>query len=402
VTKQILEQIEPNQSNWHWFEYVRLADPAAAPAFAETAMRAFPPGSVFIESWQAERDDAHQETDPTRVILSMYTLLLLLVSYSVIAILIGARVSGQYREIALLKAIGLTPRQVSAVFVVESVALGLIGIALGFVPGALLAPVLAAPVAATLLGSPTVEANPLHILVACAAIMPVLVVSAYGAARKSTRSTVMQAIQGAVSVPASRSRLVRLLSVFGVPIAVELGLKDLLARRSRTVWLMIAIAITSFAMVVTLCVQAALDSRPGGKASDVPSELPVLIYSLDAVLAVITLSALAGIAMLMVRERIRDFGVLRAIGLTPSQIAANLAGSLATLALVASIPSIPLGIILYAALYWAASGDTKTVFVSIWWLAAVPVVIAIGTALATSIPAGRASRIPVSDAVRYE
>ena len=107
-----------------------------------------------------------REAGRSQIILTMYALLLLIVSVAVVAILIGARVSGQYREIGLLKAVGLTPRQVSTVFAIEAAMLGLVGVVIGFVPGALLAPRLAAPAAETLLGSPKVAANPWHILVA--------------------------------------------------------------------------------------------------------------------------------------------------------------------------------------------------------------------------------------------
>jgi putative ABC transport system permease protein len=402
VTRQTLEQIEPIQSDWHWFQSVRLADPLTAPAFAEAATMAFPPETVSIESWQDQRAIALQEADPIRIILTMYTLLLLIVSYAVIAILIGARVSSQYREIALMKAIGLTPRQVSAVFVVEAVALGFLGIVIGFIPGALLAPRLAAPSTATLLASPSIEANPSHILVASFAIMPVIILSAYVSARRSAHAAVMEAIRSGMSIPASRSRMARILSVADMPIPIELGLKDLLARRSRAIWLMSAIAVTSAAMIVTLSVQAALNARPEGKASDVPTELPTLIFTLDAVLALITLSALAGIALLSVRERIRDFGVLRTIGLTQSEVASTLAGSHAALAFFASIVSIPLGLAMYLGLYRAASGESGGAIAPWWWLAIVPITITVGTAIATSVPARLAARIPTSDAVRYE
>jgi putative ABC transport system permease protein len=100
-------------------------------------------------------------------------------------------------------------------------------------------------------------------------------------------------------------------------------------------------------MVVTLCIQAALDAQPAGEASDVPGELPALIFTLDAVLAVITLSALAAVALLSARERIRDFGVLRAIGLAPNQVTFSLVNVHSVIALVSSLISIPLGIGLY-------------------------------------------------------
>jgi len=50
-------------------------------------------------------------------------------------------------------------------------------------------------------------------------------------------------------------------------------------------WLLFVIAMTGTAMVVTLSIQAALDARPSGEVSDVPAELPALIFTLDAVLA---------------------------------------------------------------------------------------------------------------------
>jgi putative ABC transport system permease protein len=334
--------------------------------------------------------------------LTVYTLLLLVVSFSIIAILIGARVTNQYREIALLKAIGLTPRQVSAAFVVEAVTLGLVGIVLGYAPGVLLAPRLAVPSAATLLGSPTAQPNPAHILVACVPIMSVIALSAYVAARKGTRSTVLQAIIAGNPVPASKSRLARMITAVGGPIPMELGLRDLLARRSRAIWLMFAIGVTGAALIVTLSARSALNARPAGEVSDVPAELPVLVYTLDAVLAVITLSALFGVALLSVRERIRDFGVLRTVGLTPRQVTASLVSAHAVIAFVAAVVSIPIGIGLYLALSQGAGGSADVTFAPWWWIASVPFALSLVTATATSVPARYAANIPAAEAVRYE
>jgi ABC-type antimicrobial peptide transport system permease subunit len=404
TTRATLEQVVPDRGRWRWLEAVRLTDPSSASAFAGTAYQRFPPGSVSLVSWQEQREEALREADPVRIILTVYALLLLIVSVAVVAILIGARVSGQYREIGILKAVGLTPRQVSAVFAIEAATLGLIGTVVGFVPGALLAPRLAAPSAATLLASPTVAANPWHILVAGVVILPVIVASAFVSARKSTRSTVLHAMRSGTLAPASGSRFGRAIAVSSLPIPMMLGMRDLLARRSRAIWLVFAIAVTGTAMVVTLSMQAALDARPRGEVSDVPAELPALVFTLDAVLAVITLSALVAVALLSVRERIRDFGVLRAIGLTPNQVASSLVGVHSAIALVASFISIPVGVGLYVAIYWLATGssDTEVVFAPWWWLIAVPIAIPIATAAASSLPARLAAQIPAADAVRYE
>ena len=75
--------------------------------------------------------------------------------------------------------------------------------------------------------------------------------------------------------------------------------------------------------------------------SDVPDELPLLIYTLDAALLLITATTLVAVTLLSVRERIRDYGVLKAIGLTPTQITSTLVSAHAALAVVASLLAIP-------------------------------------------------------------
>jgi putative ABC transport system permease protein len=149
--------------------------------------------------------------------------------------------------------------------------------------------------------------------------------------------------------------------------------------------------------------QASLDARTTGEVSDVPDELPVLVYTLDAVLLVITATTLIAIALLSVRERIRDYGVLKAVGLTPRQIASSLVGAHAAVALVAALMSVPLGIGLYLTVYGIAGGSSEDrVIAPWWWLALVPIATVIVVVAATSLPARLATRIPTADALRYE
>jgi ABC-type antimicrobial peptide transport system permease subunit len=358
-------------------------------------------GPLYFESWQHQRDNALADAQPIELIVTTYTLLLLLVAFVVVGILVGARASAQHREIGLLKAAGFTPRQVGAVFALESAALGFIAAALGFTLGMLLAPRLAAPSAETLIGTPTIAVNPWHILVASCVVIPVLLAGTLTSTRRSTRFTVLEAIRAGSSSPPN-THLARAVTR-SLPLTIGLGLKDLLTRRRRALLLAAAIALTGAVVVVALSVEATLDARPAGEVSDVPDELPILIYTLDAALLLITATTLVAVALLSVRERVRDYGVLKAIGLTPTQITSTLVSAHAALALVASLLAIPLGIGLYLALVEAASGTTDDAVLAPWWsLAMIPIGTVLVVVAATSLPARLATRIRTADALRYE
>jgi putative ABC transport system permease protein len=401
VTRPTLERIEPDRARWRWSVAVRLADPAAAAAFAGRAA-ASQSGPRAFETWQAQRDNALGDAQGTQVIVTIFTVLLLIVAFVVVGILVGARAGEQHRQIGLLKAAGFTPRQVGLVFGLESAALGLAAAVLGFALGAIFAPRLAAPSAETLLGSPTIAANPWHILVAGCVVVPVLVAGALASTRRSTRFSVLEAIRAGSPAPPS-SRLAHAVGGSVLPLTIMLGLKDLLARGRRALLLAAAIALTGAMVVVVLSLDATLDAQSAVKTSDFPDELLLLIYTLDTVLLLITVTTLVAVALLSVRERIRDYGVLKAIGLTPRQVSSTVVGAHATLAVLASVIAIPLGIVLYLVLFRIAGDASEDAVFAPWWsLALIPVGTVLIVVAATSLPARLATRIRTADALRYE
>jgi ABC-type lipoprotein release transport system permease subunit len=403
VTRATLERIAPDRGGWYWTQAIRLNDAAAAPAFAARATASLPEGAADAVTWQDQRAEALRDVQPVGIILTTYTIVLLVVVFAVVAILVGARASDQYREIGLLKAVGLTPRQITTVFVLESAALGLVAVPIGFALGALLAPRLAAPAAETMLGSPTTAANPWHLLIAAIPVLLVLLGSARSSTRRATRFSALQAIQAGTPVPAPRSWLVRTIGRASLPVPLALGLKDLLARRRRAIRLAGAITVAGAAIVFALSMKASLDAQPTGEISDVTDELPVLVYTLDAVLLVITVTTLVAIALLSVRERIRDYGVLKAVGLTPTQISSSLVSAHAAVALLAALAAIPVGIGLFVAVFGIAGGSSDDRVIAPWyWLALVPIGTVLMVVAATSLPARLATRIPTADALRYE
>jgi putative ABC transport system permease protein len=212
----------------------------------------------------------------------------------------------------------------------------------------------------------------------------------------------MEAIEAGRSSPPD-SRLSRALVRSVLPITVGLGLRDLLGRGGRAFLLGAAIAVTGAVVVSALSLDATLDAQPASVVSDFPDELLILIYTLDAVLLLITATTLVAVVLLSVRERIRDYGVLKAIGLTPGQIVSAVVGSHVAVGVLASLVAIPLGIGLYLALFAIAGDTSENAVIAPWWsLALIPIVTAVVVVAATGLPAWLATRIHAADALRYE
>jgi ABC-type antimicrobial peptide transport system permease subunit len=361
-----------------------------------------PPGTVSAQTWEEQRDLALEEAAPLQLVLAMYTVMLLAVVFAVVGILVGARVLEQNREIGLLKAIGLTPRQVTAVFVIESGVLGVLATGVGYVVGTTLAPLVAGSMAETMVDAPTSAADPVHLLVAGLPVVLVLVLSTWVSARRRTRMSVFNALRSGQPRPPRRSLVARAARVLPLGVPLDVGVRALLAGRARALLVTAAIALTGSAVVFALSMRAALDDRPSGEPSDVPAELPALVYTLDLVLLSIALTALVAITLLSVRERLRDFGILKAVGLTPRQVAATLVSPFAVLAGVAGAVSVPLGLGLYVAVYALAGGEGDPVVAPWSWLLAVPVATVLLVLLATTLPARVATRSPAVEALRLE
>jgi putative ABC transport system permease protein len=403
VDRATLQRLVPDRADWRWTQAVRLENPAAAAEFVLDVAGSFPGGEAAFFTRDDQRADALLDAQLTGLIVTSYALILLVVGLAVVIILVGARAREQYREIGLLKAVGLTPRQVGRVFAIESAALGVVGVVLGFAVGARVAPLLAASSAQTMLGAPSVAANPWHLLVAACPVLLVLVAGTWASTRRRTRLGVVEAIRSGASAPALGSRQARSLGRFTTTAPVDLGLRNLLAVRSRTAMLAAALMVTGSAVVFALSMQASLDARPTGEVSDVPDSLPILVYTLDVLLLVIATLSLVAVVLLSVRERTREFGVLKTLGFTPRQVMVSVMSGHALLALLAGVLSIPLGIALYAAVYAASGGSSEDRALPPWWWLVLEVVGVVALASAAiSLPARSATRVGVAEALRYE
>jgi putative ABC transport system permease protein len=130
-----------------------------------------------------------------------------------------------------------------------------------------------------------------------------------------------------------------------------------------------------------------------------------IVYGSSALLVAVGLVNLLTTLLLVTRERSRDYGIFKAVGLTPRGVLAVVNAGGAVLGLIAIVIGIPVGIVIFRALMAAMSPSEGTDIVGtpgVFALALiVPVVLAV-TALASSLPARRAARTSAAVVLRAE
>jgi putative ABC transport system permease protein len=132
-----------------------------------------------------------------------------------------------------------------------------------------------------------------------------------------------------------------------------------------------------------------------------------VIFGLNAVLFFIAGINLLSSMLLNIRERRRDFAVLKTVGFTPAQVAQTVFSGSTVLALIAVAAGLPLGLVatrvMFDVLSSAAGIGTGVGAMpgALWLAPLVPGALAVAV-LATAVPARRAGSVAVAEALRYE
>jgi putative ABC transport system permease protein len=255
-----LDRLDPGAAGRGALYGVRLADPGDSRVFGETALALFPSGA--IESgvdWQDVRADLTAQNEVPIVVLSVFSAFALVAGGFVIANAIGGRVLAQYRDIGLLKAIGLTPAGVTLLFLVEHLALGAVAGAIGLALGTALTPIFRQDIADILATIPVATVDPLRYLSVFVLVELAVAGFTLVPAWRGGRIPPVQAIaMGFARVQSRPSLPARLASWLHLPVAVVLGLKDVFARPVRAGLTVAALALTVVTVTFTLGMQATI------------------------------------------------------------------------------------------------------------------------------------------------
>ena len=413
-----------------WSIGLRLHDPSAADAVVArlNASGPVPPGRCTAAGWCARTAaDIRDNAFPSRVdefaqVMLFFAVLMLIAAVLLIVTLLGSRLVSEARELTLLQVVGATPARLALLIATEHALLAAAGAAAGTLVALVVAPRIAAS-AATVFGSvtPSLSFRDL-VVVGSAAVAVSVLVSALGGLRAGRRSLAVVARGGTGRVRRSRAASLAIRSTSWTTLV--LGLKDIATRRGRA-----AVTVLSVALAVTITVAvvglgtseldpAIAPTPPTGLPAD-PAEisrLPVfspaisqqvigrimtLIAAMQALLGGVAVVTLLAAASMSIQERLRELGVLQAVGCTTAQLAGASAVSQGALGAIGAALGLPLGLgayLLFKAMAGGGfSGSPPPLPLALIALAAITIAAAAG-----AIPALLAQRVPASQALAAE
>jgi|GEM_PF-621667 len=150
-----------------------------------------------------------------------------------------------------------------------------------------------------------------------------------------------------------------------------------------------------------------VDLRERGTPNEI-TMIRSIMYGLCAVLLIIGAANVLTTMLLNVRERSRDIGIFKAIGMTPRQIVGSVASATGLLTVLALVVGIPLGMIVFRVLFVLVGENMAGADPALYAappLAGVALIVPsaiVFAVLCSVLPAQRAASVQVSDVLRHE
>ena len=210
--------------------------------------------------WRTQRAQLTDDARRLLTILQTTTLLALLAAGFTLATAISGRVLASRRQVGLLRAIGLTPAQVTGVLVAHYLVLAALAAPFGLAAGALIAGRLSAAEADSLgapaYGAPGVALLGGSLLIALLVVAAATALPAWRAGRLPAQAALAIG-RGATSGRASRvAGIARRLHL---PVVVGLGAKDAFAQRGRTALTVSSLALAAALVATAMGFEATMD-----------------------------------------------------------------------------------------------------------------------------------------------
>jgi putative ABC transport system permease protein len=378
---------------------LRLADPAAAPAF----VTAHQSGMVSLISWQSMSANEGLIISIEQAVLLTGSSLLGLLAMASVALLAGSRMEEQTRRVGLLKAAGAMPALVTGVLLAEQLVLAVGGAAAGLLIGWLVAPLLTSP-GASLLGAPGAPGLNLPTAgIVIAAAIVVAGVATFVPAIRASRVSTARALADSPRPP-RRGWLSIKLSAW-LPVPLLLGVRLASRRRRRALLSAAGIAITVGALIADLMFRqhAQFVASQGGLyrfsgPGDPLWERAVQVLQVFTIaLVVLALINAVFVTWATVQDARHASAVERALGASPDQVGLALVAAQLIPALPGALLGIPVGVGLYV-----LTGRHSSTLPSAPSIVAVLLLTLIVVTLLTAVPARIGARRPVAQVLQAE
>ena len=339
---------------------IRIARPEEASALVAAAA-ARNPGlarQMYVETWQEARAGAHDELSVVALALLVIATLVATLTIATAAVLVAGRMAAQNRQVATLKAVGVTPGQATGVLLVEYVALAVTAAAIGIIVGTLLSPVFAGS-APSLYGAPA--APPITWARAMAAVgvaVAVVVLATLRPALRGARHSTVRSLAANVRPPRGPSRIGRLAGAFGLPLPSVLGLRSMARRPGRTLANAIGLALGIAMVIVGLALYRGTQAFLATELSDVPAadraaseaftaHLLTIVFGAAALLTALAAVNAFIVAVFAARDSARNHAILRTLGATPRQTVVAFVVAQLGAGVLGCVLGVPLGIVLF-------------------------------------------------------
>ncbi len=261
VLPETLTRLVPDRSLLSNGIAVRVENPDASASYASKVNALFPNQQVYgNDDWHEVKSAYNRWNQIASVFFGVFSVFAVLAVAFIIANAIGGRVLAQYREIGLMKAIGFIPRQVTTIFLLQHLLLGLMGAIAGIGIGTLLAPYFLDHTA-SLLGAPvTASFDPVLSLEILTGLILLIVLFTLLPAWRGSRISTIQAITTGFSPAQSRpSWPARLAMLLRLPLVVSVGIKDAFSRPARALFTIAALATTVITITFALGTEAMIE-----------------------------------------------------------------------------------------------------------------------------------------------
>jgi putative ABC transport system permease protein len=252
--------------------FARVRDPQAVSALVTDLEDRFG-ADISSNDWLDTRDDALILSGFFGAFLAGFGVFVMVAAAIVVLGSMASRVIARRRDIGLLKAVGVTPRQVTFTVLVAHAVVAAVGVVLGWVLGGIVSGRLQLRTG-EILGDTGASFPLSRLLVALVVIEAIVLAAIVVPAWRTGRLSTTAALAPAAPRRTHRSRLARLAERVGLGPVGTSGVRDAFARPARSLFTVLALTVAIVAVIVSMGVNRTIadafdDSAKTGDPYDV-------------------------------------------------------------------------------------------------------------------------------------